>query len=67
VHREVYGEAAVYFDPYSEPSTEAALRAALAPEHETLRSQLRGSGAEVSARYRPERVLPQWREFLRTL
>ncbi len=67
VHREVYGEAALYFDPYNEARTEEALRAVLQPENHGLRGQLRGSGAEVSARYRRERILRRWEEFLATI
>jgi glycosyltransferase involved in cell wall biosynthesis len=65
VHREIYGEAAEYFDPYSTMSLVGSLRKLLYSEDSAaLRDSLRASGMEVSARYLPERILPQWNEFL---
>ena len=65
VHREVYGEAAEYFDPYDTSSLVAALRRLIdAPEAENRREALRTSGIKKSESYMPERIVPQWLEFL---
>jgi glycosyltransferase involved in cell wall biosynthesis len=69
VHREVFGEAAEYFSPYSAEELAAALgRLVGAGEAVTARRQaLAAAGDAVSARYLPENVLPQWQEFLSSL
>jgi glycosyltransferase involved in cell wall biosynthesis len=64
VHREIYGEACGYFDPYCVESLARTVRALLAPSASALRERLAGDGETVSARYLPERILPQWRAFL---
>lgn len=64
VHREVYGEACGYFDAYCVESLARSLRALLAPAASALRERFVAEGAEVAARYLPERILPQWRAFL---
>ncbi len=65
VHREVYGEAAEYFDPYDTASVVQALRRLIdAPDAETRRERLRTAGVAQSAAYMPERIAPQWLEFL---
>ena len=64
VHREVYGEACGYFDPYCVESLTRAVRALLAPDAHAARERLVVDGEAVSARYLPERILPQWRAFL---
>lgn len=65
VHREVYDDAAEYFDPYATMSLVKALKKVLydadAPrEHARLRQR----GAEIAARYQPDRILPRWEKFL---
>jgi glycosyltransferase involved in cell wall biosynthesis len=65
VHREVYEDAAEYFDPYATMSLVKALKKVLyesGAEHEQER--LRQRGDEVSSRYLPEKILPQWEQFL---
>ena len=65
VHREVYGDAAEYFDPYDTSSLVAALRKLIdAPDAEARREALRAAGIEKSEAYMPERIAPQWVEFL---
>jgi hypothetical protein len=65
VHREVYEDAAEYFDPYSTISAVKALKKVLyEPESQKVQEYLRQRGEEVSARYLPEKILPQWEEFL---
>ena len=61
VHREVYGEAAAYFDPWStsdlvERLTDQ-LKADLGPARHIRR--------EIAARYSTNRVLPSWQTFLK--
>lgn len=65
VHREVYGNAAEYFDPYDTASLLRALwRLIDAPDSDARREALRRAGEEQSARYLPECIMPQWEAFL---
>lgn len=65
VHREVYGAATEYFDPYDTASLVATLRPLLyGGEAEARREALRAQGVRHSERYLPERILPQWEAFL---
>jgi len=65
VHREVYEDAAEYFDPYATMSLVNALKKVLyetdAPQ---VQERMRQRGEEVSSRYLPEKILPQWERFL---
>ncbi|WP_298292999.1 glycosyltransferase [Thiomonas sp.] len=68
VHREVYGDAAVYFDPYDTASVVQALRSLLdAPDAKERAEALRQAGIAHSERYLPENIVPQWEAFLREL
>ena len=68
VHREVYGDAAVYFDPYDTQSVVQALQTLIYADDAPARTEsLRAAGLEQSARYLPERIVPQWEAFLRGL
>jgi glycosyltransferase involved in cell wall biosynthesis len=68
VHQEVYGDAAIYFDPYDTSSLVQALDELVYTEGAQLCSEaLRLAGQEQSARYLPERIVPQWDTFLRSL
>ena len=64
VHRDVYGEASEYFNPYSVEDLEQALAGLMSPDAGLRRGQLIDEGARVSLQYTPERILPQWHEFL---
>ena len=65
VHHEVYGEASEYFDPYDTASLVQSLRRLIdAPDAEARREQLRSLGIAHSEAYTPERIAPQWVEFL---
>jgi glycosyltransferase involved in cell wall biosynthesis len=65
VHREIYDDAAIYFDPYSTAAAVAALKALLyEPGGEQIQARLRKQGQPVSARYLPDRLLPEWLAFL---
>ncbi len=63
VHREIYADAAEYFDPYSTTPLVDVLSNLLAPEGAPLRDHLREQGSDVSARYLPEQINPQWQAF----
>jgi glycosyltransferase involved in cell wall biosynthesis len=65
VHREVYDDAADYFDPYSTVSLVKSLRKVLYDQGaDQVREQLRMRGESVSERYLPDRILPKWRDFV---
>jgi glycosyltransferase involved in cell wall biosynthesis len=64
VHRDVYGEAAEYFSPYSASAMAHAIGHLIGPEHADRRSDLRAEGDRVSSQYLPETVLPKWHAFL---
>jgi glycosyltransferase involved in cell wall biosynthesis len=66
VHREVFGEAAQYFNPYSIESLVQAISSVLDPADEGLRRELIGRGARNAARYTSEAILPQWEALLAT-
>jgi glycosyltransferase involved in cell wall biosynthesis len=65
VHREVYGDAAAYFDPYSTAELVAAMKQVLYGEQATrVQEHLRCRGEKISARYLPAQILPRWDRFL---
>jgi hypothetical protein len=65
VHRDVYGSASEYFNPYSTDDVAHAVGRLLVPSAAGRRAQLVAEGSRVSARYLPEVILPRWQEFLR--
>jgi hypothetical protein len=67
VHRDVYGAASDYFNPYSVEDLEQSLARLLSPAGAARRAELVAEGARVSLQYTPERILPQWRAFLERL
>ncbi len=64
VHRDVYGAASEYFNPYSVDELEQALVGLMSPAAVVRRAELIEEGERVSLQYTPERILPQWHEFL---
>ena len=64
VHREVYQDAAAYFDPYCATSLAAVLKQLVGVQHAPYQEQLRAEGQKVAARYLPQTVLPQWEQLL---
>ena len=65
VHREVYGDAAAYFEPYSIVSLVSTIKKVLFDSGASqVREDLRELGREVSLRYSPEKILPQWELLL---
>ena len=67
VHRDVYGAAAEYFTPYSAPDIAAAIARVVDPAAPLRRTELVRDGTVVSAQYMPEKILPQWQNFLNGL
>lgn len=64
-HREVYKDAAEYFDPYSRESTiNALIKVLYDKKADQVRSNLKRRGECVSARFLPEIIMPEWRSFL---
>jgi glycosyltransferase involved in cell wall biosynthesis len=67
VHREVYGDACLYFDPYSPDDMAAAIARVLGAEGEPLRRDLRARGLVQGARYTREAAGPRWEKFFEDL
>jgi glycosyltransferase involved in cell wall biosynthesis len=68
VHREIYSDAAVYFDPYSTGSLVTALEETLySPASAKKIQAMRVRGQNVSSSYLPEVILPKWEAFLARL
>jgi glycosyltransferase involved in cell wall biosynthesis len=64
VHREVYADAAEYFNPYSVDSLSYAVKSVIGPAQEARREALVTRGTVVSDRYVHESILPKWQSFL---
>ncbi len=68
VHRWVYGDAALYFDPYDEDAlAEQLARVAELPRETGLLADLRDRGLRQAALYRPEALAPRWANALEAL
>jgi glycosyltransferase involved in cell wall biosynthesis len=67
VHREVYQDAAAYFNPYSPRDAAQAIAQLIEADAAERRVALAARGDDVAARYLPERILPQWQRFLQDL
>jgi glycosyltransferase involved in cell wall biosynthesis len=64
VHREVYEDAAEYFNPYSTQDIARAIQLVVDPANRARRDELIARGAVVAPRYRYQAILPQWEAFL---
>lgn len=65
VHREVYGNAAVYFAPYDVVGLAKSLGDTLYSADTTqICNTLRASGFKVSEKYLERAILPEWERFL---
>jgi glycosyltransferase involved in cell wall biosynthesis len=64
VHREVYADAAEYFNPYSVQEMSNAIRSVIDPERSARRQELVQRGASIARRYTPAALLPKWQSFL---
>lgn len=66
VHHEVYADAAEYFVPRCIASLVSALKMVLyAPDATLTQERLHVRGKDVSSRYLPQNILPQWESFLK--
>jgi glycosyltransferase involved in cell wall biosynthesis len=64
VHREIYADAAEYFNPYSTVDLARAVTGLIGAAHGERRSELVARGAVVAQRYAYETILPQWQAFM---
>ena len=64
VHREIYADAAEYFNPYASDDLSRAIRDVIDSTRSMRRDELVARGANVSQRYVVERILPKWQSFL---
>ena len=64
VHREIYADAAEYFNPYSSGDLSRAVVALIDPVHVAHRVELVARGAVIARRYAYETILPKWQAFL---
>jgi hypothetical protein len=64
VHREIYADAAEYFNPYSVGELSRAIQNVIDFIHAARRSELVTKGASVAQRYAYEAILPQWQAFI---
>ncbi|MGF6876463.1 glycosyltransferase family 4 protein [Paraburkholderia sp. MM5477-R1] len=68
VHREVYDDASLYFDPHSTESLVQQLKTVMnGIDAHAKKAKLREIGQQVSARYLPEAILPLWGQFLHSV
>jgi len=63
VHREVYGNACQYFNPYSTIDQARAIESVIHPENANRRAELVETGLKHSPRYRRENIEPYWHNF----
>jgi glycosyltransferase involved in cell wall biosynthesis len=64
VHREVYADAAEFFNPYSVDALAHAIQSVIDPALSARREELVTKGTVVAERYTHESILPQWQSFL---
>jgi glycosyltransferase involved in cell wall biosynthesis len=64
VHREVYADAAEFFNPYSVSDLARAIGQVIDPACSTRRDELVSLGATIAQRYTCEAILPKWQAFL---
>jgi len=67
VHREIYGDAAEYFNPYDSTDIVRAISCVIGDGQQSRRDALLTAGARVGEQYVPERILPRWQAFLQSL
>lgn len=63
VHREIYGDASEYFNPYSTEDAAMVIQKALGASEQGLRARLKERGTYIAERYTPRNILPQWEAF----
>ncbi len=67
VHREIYGAAAAYFNPYHVAEASYVMARLLSRETQQARAQRRGEALAIARRYDRKAILPLWRDFLTKL
>jgi glycosyltransferase involved in cell wall biosynthesis len=66
VHREIYAEAAEFFNPYSVDEMTFAIQSVIDPARNERREELMTRGAIVAERYSQGSILPKWQSFLQS-
>ena len=64
VHREIYSDAAEYFNPYCTDTFVRAIRGVIDPTRSSHREELIRRGARTAARFDCEVIMPKWYAFL---
>jgi glycosyltransferase involved in cell wall biosynthesis len=64
VHREIYGGASAYFDPYSAEDAASVIGKVLHADAGALRLELQQEGARIADKYSRRNILPEWDKFL---
>lgn len=62
-HQEVYGDAAVYFDPFSVEEQVEAIKAIISPENAAFAESMKMKGLQWGKRYKRDMIIPQWEAF----
>jgi hypothetical protein len=65
VHREIYGNASEYFNPYCSDDAAQVLRRVLEGDGAPIREGLRTAATDIAGRYTQEVVMPKWNDFFR--
>jgi glycosyltransferase involved in cell wall biosynthesis len=66
VHREVYGAASAYFNPYSIEATAECLSRLITEEGRPRREELARLGDQVASKYLAKNILPAWQALFDT-
>jgi glycosyltransferase involved in cell wall biosynthesis len=66
VHREIYADAAEFFNPYSVDALSHAIQSVIDPALIARREELVTRGATVAERYTHASILPKWQSFLQS-
>ena len=60
VHREIYGNACEFFNPYSMMAQAKAVDSVIAPDRRARREELVEAGLKHAEQYRGENIKPIW-------
>jgi glycosyltransferase involved in cell wall biosynthesis len=63
VHREVYGDAAVYFNAYSIQEQANAIESLILADRGEFRQSMQAKGAAHAQQYSRDRIAAQWQSF----
>lgn len=63
VHREIYGSASDYFDPYDPENAAARISRLLGAEGQVESTTIKQAAIAVSEKYTSQNILPKWEEF----